>query len=370
LRRSIEGNPLNLDKTGATDVSGAIQTALNDAKPENSPPGRGVVVLAPGRYLVEEPLTIPAGVTLCGTSPGPFDVVGINPGPGSTHTGKTIAATLLIPDVFQGTPDAFITLDGQGSGVTDILFHYPDQVVPVVSTEESAPDVYPFTVHMKNASTKIERCTVTNAYEFLLISSGRAIARDLNIGAFAVGIYVDGPADHVTITNTIHSVFWDIYANVEYFKSQLSRWTAKYGYGFLVYRADHVVIENTLVMFRYAGFFTGASPEPGAQAPFSGWGTVTDLMCDRCQYGIIASSTEPTGYQFSNLQLVPNDTYGGRRAVAYLAPPPNPEIHKPIILLNGGCIRTDVFGGWDEVLDNFPAPAKLFHDNMIGVDLL
>jgi len=223
-----------LNNTGTADNWALINQALQDARPENTPPGRGVVGLPPGRYLVNQPLTIPTGVTLCGTSPGPFDVAGINPGPGPAHLGKTVAATLLIPAAtlnppYQNTP--FLTLSGQGAGVTDILFHYPDQVVPAVTgpPEGLPPIIYPFTIQMNNASQKVERCTVTNAYQFLMMKSGRTTARDLNIGAFGVGIYVDGPADHVTIANTIHSVFWDIYAGVTYFDSQLSRWSANNG---------------------------------------------------------------------------------------------------------------------------------------------
>ena len=91
----------------------------------------------------------------------------------------------------------FVTLNGLGSGVTDILFHYPNQV----KTSASAPTVYPFTILANFPATKIARSTVTNAYNFLDIdnapgSNGRVIAEDLFIGAFwPIGLSVLRQAD-------------------------------------------------------------------------------------------------------------------------------------------------------------------------------
>jgi hypothetical protein len=365
---------MGLHGDGTFNDGPAIQVALDAARPFAPYLGRGSVVLAPGRYRVEAPLNIKAGVVLCGSTQGPFDVVGINPGGTS---GTPLAATLLIPNTpLNHGQNAlpFITLEGQGAGITDILFHYPDQVAPVFAppgSQGSPPDdLYPFTIKMANASQKVERCTVTNAYRFLLITSGRTLARDLNIGAFYVGIYIDGPADHVAITGTTHSVFWDIYASVPVWQSQLSKWTANNGYGFIIYRADYVVIENTLVVWRYAAFHIGWSPSAQA-APFSSWGTATDLMCDLCRYGIIANSTEPHGWEFANVHIVPNPPasndppgFGGVSAVAYLEPPAGKG--QPRVVLNGGSIRNDQLGGWEDKYQEFTGPgSKLLVVNIL-----
>jgi len=61
---------------------------------------------------------VPRGVVLCGAVQGPFDVAGVNPAL------TTTAPTLLITN----TGGPFITLQGIGAGVTDLLFHYPNQV--------------------------------------------------------------------------------------------------------------------------------------------------------------------------------------------------------------------------------------------------
>jgi hypothetical protein len=218
---------------------------------------------------------------------------------------------------------------------------------------------------MDGPSTKIERVTVTNAYRFLYMKSGRTIAKDLNIGAFHCGIFLDAAADHVTVANTTHSVFWDVYAGFPFpsAPSQLSHWAADNGYGFITARVDQLVIENTLVLYRYAGILLGASTNQAP--PRSGWGTVTDFMCDLCKFGIIANSTEPTGFQFANIQIVPHPT-DGRSAVAHLAPPSGaPE---PIVLINGGAIRSDYGAGWGWGIFSGTFPeGNLIVKNVMGV---
>ena len=113
---------------GQTDDTAAIQAAINAA----SAAGGGSVVLSVARYFTAGTLVIPAGVVLSGPTEGPIEVANINP------VTTAVAATLLITN----TSNPFITLQGIGSGVTDLLFHYPNQV----ATTASAPNVYPYTI--------------------------------------------------------------------------------------------------------------------------------------------------------------------------------------------------------------------------------
>ncbi len=104
-------------------------------------------------------LTLPRGVILCGAIQGPFDVSGVD----SAVT--AIAPTLLVTN----TSAPFVTLTGLGTGVTDLIFHYPNQV----KTSASAPTVYPYTIQIRSAvAAKVVRSTVTNAYNFLDIELG------------------------------------------------------------------------------------------------------------------------------------------------------------------------------------------------------
>jgi hypothetical protein len=99
---------------GHTDDTAAIQSAINAA----SSAGGGSVVFGVARYFTSGTLVVPTGVVLCGVIEGPFDVPGINPAV------TAIAPTLLVTS----TGGPFVTLQGVGAGVTDLLFHYPNQV--------------------------------------------------------------------------------------------------------------------------------------------------------------------------------------------------------------------------------------------------
>ena len=183
---------------GHTDDTVAIQNAIWTA----SGAGGGSVVFGMGRYYTTGTLLVPASVVLCGVIEGPFDVTGVNP------ANTTIAPTILITN----TTSPFLTLLGVGSGATDLLFHYPNQV----SSGASAPTVYPYTILVTNAGTKVTRCTVTNAYNFLDIEVGRTMAQDLFIGAFNTGVHIDHDYDRTTLRNLVNQVFWDVLEGATY----------------------------------------------------------------------------------------------------------------------------------------------------------
>ena len=58
----------------------------------------------------------------------------------------TIAPTLLITN----TSAPFLTLKGIGAGVTDLLFHYPNQV----GSSAAMPTLYPYTISVVNAQPR------------------------------------------------------------------------------------------------------------------------------------------------------------------------------------------------------------------------
>ncbi len=134
---------------GQTNDTAAIQTAISAA----AAAGGGSVGFNVARYFTTGSFVVPAGVVLCGSIEGPFDVSAVNPAL------VAVAPTLLITN----TSAPFITLQGLGAGVTDLLFHYPNQV----KTTASAPNVYPYTIVAASPGTKVVRSLVTNAYNFL-----------------------------------------------------------------------------------------------------------------------------------------------------------------------------------------------------------
>jgi hypothetical protein len=332
---------------GVTDDTSAIQSAINAA----AAAGGGSVVFKVARYFTTGTLTVPTGVVLCGTIEGPFDVKGVDPG------ATAIAPTLLVTN----SSAPFVTLNGLGSGVTDILFHYPNQV----KTSASAPTVYPFTILANFPATKIARSTVTNAYNFLDIdnapgSNGRVIAEDLFIGAFNIGVHIDHTYDFTTLHNLHHGVFWDEVENAAY-PTAIDNWVLSNSTALVVGRMDSLEVGDFFVFSRSTGMLLTDSPDTTLN-PRSGSGRGSNIDLENVEFGIVANSSTiwSWGYEFTNVSVgaAPGR---GQAAVQLKGGGTNP----PDVLINGGSVR----GTW--ALGAFPAPqaGNLTHVNIIGSDL-
>jgi hypothetical protein len=323
---------------GTTDDTAAIQSAINAA----AAAGGGGVVFNSARYLTNGTFVVPVGVILCGAIEGPFDVSGINP------AATTVAPTLLITS----TSGPFITLKGLGAGVSDLLFHYPNQV----GTSASAPNAYPYTIVAGAPGTKVVRSTVTNAYNFLDIESGRVIAQDLFIGAFNIGVNIDHAHDHVTLRNLLSTIYWDVMANASP-PTTIDQWVSAHGIALVVNRVDGLEIHAFNVFYRYLGILLTDSPDT-TQSPRCGFGTGSDVDLDGMQNGMIVTASNSLGYQITNLTV---STPGGGAAVQFK---PGGSL-APDVLINGG----SVIGPWS--LGAFPVPASgtLTVVNVIGFNL-
>ena len=322
-----------------TDDTAAIQSAISAA----AAAGGGSVVFSPARYFTSGTLQVPAGVVLCGAVEGPFDVGGTNPGT------TTIAPTLLVTN----SSAPFITLQGNGAGVTDLLFHYPNQV----DATASAPTVYPYTILASAPGTKVVRSTTSNAYNFLDIESGRVIAQDLFVGAFNVGINIDHAHDHVTVRSVLNQVFWDTWLPTPY-PLPIDTWVQAHGIALVVNRADSLEVHDFKLFSRFAGMLLTDSPD-GSQNPRCGFGTASDINFDTVQYGIIVTASNSAGYEFANVIIGSGN--GGQAALQLKSGGSLP----PDVLIAGGSVR----GSW--ALGAFPAPIagnqKVL--NIIGYDL-
>jgi hypothetical protein len=326
---------------GHTDDTAAIQSAIRAA----AAAGGGSVVFSVARYFTTGSFVVPTGVVLCGAIEGPFDVSGVNPAL------TTIAPTLLVTN----TTSPFVTLNGVGAGVTDLLFHYPNQV----GTSASAPTVYPYTIVEISPGVKVTRSTVTNAYNFLDIELGRVMAQDLYIGAFNIGVYIDHTYDFVTLHNLHNGVFWDEVENATY-PTAIDSWVLNHGTGLIVNQMDALDVHDFFVFSRFTGIVLTFSPdlsEPGIRCS---WGTGSDIDLERVQYGIVSDATNSPGFEFTNVQVAAAPGLG-QAAVQLKAGGTSP----PDVIVNGGAVR----GSW--ALGAFPTPqaGNLTHVNIIGSDL-
>ncbi|HET6177296.1 MAG TPA: glycosyl hydrolase family 28-related protein [Candidatus Sulfotelmatobacter sp.] len=322
---------------GHSDDTAAIQSAITAA----STAGGGSVVFNVARYFTTGSFIVPAGVVLCGAIEGPFDVEGIDPAV------TAVAPTLLVTN----TSAPFVTLQGLGSGVTDLLFHYPNQV----GASASSPDVYPYTILVTSPGTKIARTTVSNAYNFLDIESGRVVAQDLFIGAFNIGVNVDHAHDHVTLRNLLNTVYWDVMQNPQNPPSTIDNWVANHGIALVVNRADSLEVHDLNVFYRFAGILLTDSPD-ATQNPRCGFGVGSDILPDYVAYGIIATASAAAGYQFSNVQVEAIPVLGQAEVQLQAG-----GSIAPNVLINGGSTA----GPW--ALGAFPAPAA---GNLTVVDII
>jgi hypothetical protein len=268
---------------GHTDDSAAIQNAIDAAHVA----GGGSVVFSVARYYTSATIVVPKGVILCGAIEGPFDVGGADP------AATAIAPTLLVTN----TSGPFLTLSDLGAGVTDLLFHYPNQV----SSSAAAPTVYPYTILVTAPGTKVSRSTVTNAYNFLDIEVGRTMAQDLFIGAFNTGVNIDHTLDHVTLRNLLNSVFWDVLEGAAY-PRPIDTWVLSHGTALVVNRMDSLDIHNFFVFSRYTGILLTDSPDK-SQNPTCGYGAGSDIDLDTVQYGIVISASNFPGFKFANVDI-------------------------------------------------------------------
>lgn len=312
---------------GQTDDTQAIQNAIKAA----GAAGGGSVIFKVARYFTTGTLQVPTGVILSGSIEGPFDVAGVNP------AATTIAPTLLVTN----TSGPFINLSGLGAGVTDLLFHYPNQV----KTSASSPAVYPYTIEVDSAvAGKVARCTVTNAYNFLDIQLGRVMAQDLLIGAFNIGVNIDHTEDFVTLHNLHNSVFWDEVENAVY-PTAIDNWVLNHGIGLMVGRMDALEIHDFFAFSRNTGMLFTDSTD-NTLNPLCGWGRGSDINLVNVQYGIVATASNTFGYSFSNVNVVAAPGLG--QAAVYLKAGGSLA---PDVLVNGGSAR----GTW--ALGAFPTPA-------------
>jgi len=311
---------------GVTDDTGAIQSAINAAVAA----GGGSVVFKVARYFTTGSFVVPTGVVLSGAVEGPFDVAGVNPAT------TAIAPTLLVTN----TNAPFITLNGLGTGVTDLLLHYPNQV----KTSASTPTVYPYTIVLSAPAGKVVRSTVTNSYNFLDMELGRKMAQDLYIGAFNIGINIDNDEDFTTLHNIHNGVFWDEVENASY-PTPIDSWVLNHGTALVVGRMDSLEVHDFFAFSRFTGILLTDSQDTTLN-PRCGWGSGSNVDLETVQYGIIASSATGQAYKFTNLQV--GAAPGAQAAVQLRGGGSCP----PEVLVNGGSVR----GTW--ALGAFPTASR------------
>lgn len=256
--------------------------AFQKAIDTQSAKGGGMVNVPPGIYWFNGTLTIPNNIVLSGETPGPFDP--------SQMTGKQdpsntpIGAAVL---VIRGIPasQAFIRMAWYNSCVQNLFFFYSDQV----PLEAKSPKAMAPTIGIERGAARVVGCSFMNSYVAIDVRQGRVLLHDLNIGAFAAGIVIDGAGDTVRVdTVTIHP-FYRIWTGrmPKNRPGNIEQWVFENGYGIISKKVDNLQLRDVMVLSRFCGLRLEASAQ-GAT-----FGNASGLQFDSVQYGIIASATKP-----------------------------------------------------------------------------
>ncbi len=256
--------------------------AFQKAIDAQSAKGGGMVNVPPGIYWFNGTLTIPNNIVLSGETPGPFDP--------SEMTGKQdpsntpIGAAVL---VIRGVPssEAFIRMSWYNSCVQNLFFIYAGQA----SLEATSPTPMAPTIRIERGAARVVGCSFMNSYVAIDVRQGRVLLHDLNIGAFAAGVVVDGAGDTVRIdTVTIHP-FYRIWTGrvPKNRPGKIEQWVFENGYGIISKKVDNLQLRDVMALSRFCGLRLEASAQ-GAT-----FGNASGLQFDSVQYGIIASATNP-----------------------------------------------------------------------------
>ncbi len=148
-----------VDATGKTDISTALQKALDDAKAA----GGGIVYLPAGRYLLAQPVTV---------SGDNVQLAGCNIGTHTQNGALDTASILLVTYGRDGdeSSTAAITVTGQNSGVRGLSVIYPENGVSATGYETQTLAYYSYFI----------RATGKGAYvkDMCMIAVSRAVHFD------------------------------------------------------------------------------------------------------------------------------------------------------------------------------------------------
>lgn len=268
---------------GSADDSAAIQRAL-DAAAE----GRGGRVdLGAGRFRLDNPISIPEGVTLAGVWEAP-------------HHAQLKNGTVL--EVYAGKCDEsappLITLN-PSSAVKGLTFFYPEQRVP-------GTVAYPYTIKGRGMHCSVIDCTFVNPYKAMDFGSEwneLHYVRNCFGCPLKVGVFVDQCSDIGRIENVHFNPHYWMRAETE----GMPTWEALREYLFLnliafdFARTDWEYVHNTFVFGASVGYRFRTDKSGSVNGNFLGIGADwcdTAVLVEQCQMpGLLITNGEFVGGQ-------------------------------------------------------------------------
>jgi hypothetical protein len=265
---------------GVTDDTQALQSALQAARTQGP-----ICFVPPGQYRLNGPLTVPAGVTLCGASGG------------VPHSEQPIGTVLL---AFGGRGNAdgepLITLR-PNAVVRNLVIHYPEQTLADVTP-------YPWTIRIDGELCQVLDLTMTNPYQALDLGSKwneLHLVRNVFGCPLKTGVYIDQCTDIGRIENVhFNPNFWTRMALApKYAGGNIKAYLEKNLIGFKIGKTDWEFISNSFVIFPKIGFhFDDFGHGPGNTV-------ITQSGSDICPVAVRVDRTQNhAGVQFVNGQFM------------------------------------------------------------------
>lgn len=281
----ITAEPYNADKTGATDVSDLILSALNAAKKA----GGGTVYLPAGKYLVSKPLTVPGKVELRGSWDVPHHTVG----------GGTVIYTDY-GNLAENTASPLITLE-KSSGIRGLSIYYYK-----VSVNSITP--FPWTIQGKGHDVYVINTTLPNSYKGIDFGTYDTTGHYIDYAAgspLKAGIYVGGGAKNGIVRNVqFNPHYWgrapQDYPNIPNGDGFNILWSYQKD-NLDAFRLGNVTKETVFDTFVYGsqyGIHFAAENGKGPDAIVIGHGT------DGSKKGVLVESSAKKGISMINTELV------------------------------------------------------------------
>lgn len=281
----ITAAPYNADKTGKSDVSEIIRSAL--AAAQNA--GGGTVYLPAGKYLVSQPVTVPTKVELRGSWDVPHHTVG----------GGTVIYTDYGNNA-ENTASPLISLE-KSSGVRGLSIYYYK-----VSVNNITP--FPWTIQGLGRDVYVINTTLPNSYKGIDFGTYDTTGHYIDYAAgspLKIGIYVGNGAKNGIVRNVqFNPHYWGRapgdYPNIpdgdgfnilwSYQKDNLD--------AFKIGKVSNEIIFDTFVYGSQYGMHFAAEDGKGPEAVVIGHGT------DGSKKGIYVEGAAKDGITMINTELV------------------------------------------------------------------
>lgn len=281
--------PFQAKGDGKTDNTKAIQRALDTAGDE----GGGVVFLPPGKYKVLGRLVVPAGVELKGS----LDNGSVPTGPGS------IIQVYADRDNPNGEP--FLKL-AQGSGVRGLVFDYPEQQMPKVSSypylmQSLGSDVYIINIGMRGVYNGIDLFSHRSDRHYVDYAAGHVFHNGVTAG----GGSQDGIISNLQFNPLPYAAGQESkYGSWPSSPAKDEDFQAIYDYGYN--ELDFLTLGNVSNQILYNVFHFGSErglllTEENGIGPS---GISLGLGVDGAKRSVVIEKTGAQGFDFINTQLV------------------------------------------------------------------